>query len=376
MYGEIYDRKKKGRGSKHRQYRDKKEFDTEMFVSYNRVDGLALSAKFSHVDMDSILPTMEAEIGIGFASDRGRYKFLIEQTLFREKSIAVGGTFYRELASDDNWLISKDENTVLALLAREDYKDYYEAEGGTLYLKAAPSDHLTIKAGYSFYETNWLRSNRHLWSVFGGDKLFKQNYASWDTSIRPQAITEVDRSEIGTLFASVKYYSDSTRSISHKSNWYAALDFEYSQKGLNSDYDYQRYLLTIRRLQKINDQSIFTVRTVFGNSDGYLPIFKRFYLGGLGTLHGYSHKEMMGTRFWMANSEYRINFPKSEFGVAILWDVGQIANDRKLNSDIDIKQSIGFSLFFDDDFSISLAKRLDRSSDDSPKLYVRFSQIF
>lgn len=377
VYGEIYDRKKKGRGLKHRLFRGQKEFDLNENLVYNRVDGLALSAKVSHQDSDSLLPTLEAEIGIGFASDRGRYMFSIEQVLFREKAIAVGGNFYRQLLSDDDWLISRDENTAFALLAKEDYKDYYEAEGGSIYLKALPSNHVTLKTGYSFYESNWLPSNRHLWALFrGADKLFDPNYASWDTSIRPSAIAEVDTSEIGSIFASVNYYSDSTKSVSEKSNWHISADFEFSQTGLNSDFDYHRYILTVRRLQKINEQSTFTARTVFGNSDGYLPIFKRYHLGGLGTLHGYAHKEYIGTRFWMTNSEYRIDFPKSEFGVSLFWDMGQIADDTKLNSDVEIKQSLGLSIFFEDDFTISIAKRLDRTTNDSPKLYVRFSQIF
>lgn len=377
VYGEIYDHNKKGRALKHRLFRDKKDFDYDGYLSYNRVDGLALSAKIFHEDIDSLLPTLEAEIGIGFASDRGRYKFLLEQVLFREKAIAVGGTFYRQLLSDDDWLIGQDENTVFALFAKEDYKDYYEAEGGSLYLKASPSNHFTVKTGYSYYASNWLPSNRHLWAMFRGhDKLFDPNYASWDTSIRPQATAEVDTSETGSLFASLHYYSDSTKSVSDKSNWHIAANFEFSQKGLNSDFDYHRYIITVRRLQKINNQSIFTIRTVFGNSDGYLPIFKRFHLGGLSTLHGYSFKEYMGTRFWMTNSEYRIDFPNSGFGVSLFWDMGQIANDTKLNSDVEIKQSLGLSLFFEDDFTISIAKRLDRSYNDSPKLYVRFSQIF
>ncbi len=377
LYGEIYDRNKKGRGLKHRKTRDNRAFDFEPYFSYNRVDGAAISGKFYHHDIDSLLPTMEAEIGIGFASDRGRYKFMMEQVLFREKAIAIGGTFYRQLLSDDDWLIGKDENTVFALLAKEDYKDYYEAEGGSLYLKAMPSKHITFKGGYSYYESNWLASNRHLWSLLRGkDKLFDKNYDSWDSSIRTSAIAEVDTSDIGSLFASIHYYSDSTRSVSSKSNWHISGEFEFSQKGLNSDFDYHRYILSVQRFQEINEQSIFRVRTIFGNSDGYLPTFKRFHLGGLGTLHGYAFKELMGTRFWMMNSEYKIEFPKSEFGVSLFWDMGQIANDAQLNSDIEVKQSLGLSFFFEDDFTISIAKRLDRSTNDSPKLYVRFNQIF
>ncbi len=219
VYGEIYDREKKGRGLKHRRYRDKRDFNYDPYFSYNRVDGAAISLKAYHEDIDSLLPTLEAEIGIAFASDRGRYKFLIEQTLFREKSIAIGGTFYRELATEDDWLIGKDENSFFALMAKEDYKDYYEAEGGTLYMKARPSNHFSVKAGYSYYESNWLPSNRHLWAMLrGADKLFDKNYTSWDESLRSSAIAEVDTSAVGSLFGSLHYYSDSTQSETEQSN--------------------------------------------------------------------------------------------------------------------------------------------------------------
>ena len=377
VYGAVYDKQKKGRALKHRIYRDQSEFEFDPYFSYDRVDGAAFSFKVSHQDIDSILPTMEAEIGIGFASDRGRYKFLLEQTIFREHAIIAGGTFYRELSTDDDWLIEKNENTFFALLAKEDYRDYYETEGGSLYLKAVPSSHITLESGYSFYTSNWLPSNRHLWGLFrGSDALFDLNYNSWDMSQRDAAIVETDTSDIGSLYGMFHYYSDSTKSETDHSNWHITADIEISNKSLNSDFDYHRYILTARRLQKINDQSIFTVRTIFGNSDGYLPMFRRFYLGGLGSLHGYNHKEYIGTRFWMMNTEYRIDFPHSEFGVSAFWDMGQIANDTKLNSDIEIKQSIGLSIFFEDDFTLSVAKRLDRSTNDSPKLYLRFNQTF
>ncbi len=134
-------------------------------------------------------------------------------------------------------------------------------------------------------------------------------------------------------------------------------------------------MITVRRLQEINEQSTFTFRAVFGNSDGYLPVYKQFYLGGLSTLHGYAHKEFTGNRFWMTNSEYKIDFPKSEFGLSLFWDAGQISAGS-LDSDTEIKQSIGLSFFFEDDFTLTVAKRLDRSTNDSPKLYLRFNQIF
>ena len=377
VYGSVYDSKKKGRGLKLRRFRSQSGFAVDPYFSYDRVDGAALSIKASHEDIDSILPTMEAEIGIGFASDRGRYKFLLEQTLLHDYSISAGGTFYRELSTNDSWLMEQDENTFFSLMAKEDYRDYYETEGGSIYLKAVPSSHTSLETGYSYYESNWIPSHRHLWALLRGkDKLFDLNYDSWQDSYRDNAIAETDTSAIGSIYGIFHYYSDSTKSETEQSNWHITAEIEISNTNLNSDFDYHRYILTVRRLQEISRQSIFTVRTLFGNSDGYLPLYRRFYLGGLGSLHGYGFKEYMGTRFWMVNSEYRIDFPRSEFGVSAFWDIGQIANDTKLDSDVEIKQSIGFSIFFEDDFTLSVAKRLDRSTNDSPKLYLRFKQSF
>jgi len=115
------------------------------------------------------------------------------------------------------------------------------------------------------------------------------------------------------------------------------------------------------------------VKGTYGGSDGYLPMYKRFYLGGLGTLHGYRHKEYMGTRFWMVNTEYRLEFPRTDLAVSVSWDVGRIANDTRFQTSDDVKHSLGMSVSLGDDFKVTLAKRLDRSYDDDPKLYVRFA---
>ena len=79
----------------------------------------------------------------------------------------------------------------------------------------------------------------------------------------------------------------------------------------------------------------------------------------------------------MVNSEYRISFPASDLvGLSILYDIAQIANETKLSGDIEVSQDIGFALYFGDDFRISFANRLDRSSNDGPKIFVRFQQVF
>ena len=135
-------------------------------------------------------------------------------------------------------------------------------------------------------------------------------------------------------------------------------------------------MINIRRYQVINHYTTLMLRGVYGGSSGNLPYEKRFYIGGPGTLRGYDNKELIGTEFWMANSEYRLNFPGSSISLSVFWDVAQIANDVDLNSDVEVKNNIGISFYIDDNFNVSLAKRLDRSYDDNPMFYARFKHNF
>ncbi|UCG62800.1 MAG: BamA/TamA family outer membrane protein [Candidatus Zixiibacteriota bacterium] len=376
IYGEIYDVTKRRIRLRYRFVRDLTDWDFLDKITYDRVDGLSLYAGVAYRDSDSLLPSFSVRAGYGFNSERWRYHIGIEQTLIRQPSIVVGAGFQRRLVSEYEWLIGDAENTTFALLATEDFRDYYEAEGGYLCARTRPIENLTVEAGYRLEETHWLEARRHLWSLFGGNKLFPKNFNTVEDRFRAVGVAELDTTQNGTLYARTAYDTRDEDDPFDRTAWFATLDFEWSSNGLNSDFDYRRYVLAVRRYQKVHRRATVIVRAMFGGSDGYLPMYKRFFLGGLGTLQGYDHKEFMGTRFWMTNAEYRIQFPKVESAVSLFWDAGQIANDRKLDSSVEIKHDLGIALYFEDDFRISLAKRLDRSFDDNPIFYVRLDHVF
>jgi hypothetical protein len=376
VYGELYSATKYFSKRSRRFYRRDKNVTFSGSFIYNRVDGATPKLKVSFEDSDSLLPTLWAEAGYAFASSRWRTELGIEQMILRHRPLSVGGAYYRRLASEDDWLLDDAENSGFALLVKEDYKDYWEAEGGTAWVKFRPIKKLHLTARYRYEETNWRRSYRHLWSLFGGDKRFKRNFERVPEPYRTVAIPEIDTTANGAVSFDAEYDTRDQTDPFNRSAWHAVGNIEYSHPDLNSDFDYRRYTLMASRYQLVHRRSMVLVRAMFGGSDGYLPMYKRFYLGGLGTLRGYKHKEYMGSRFWMANAEYRIAFPKTDLAVSLIYDVGQIANDAKLDAGTDVKHSLGASLWIGDDFKVNLAKRLDRSYDDSPQLYVRFDHVF
>lgn len=376
VYGIVYTGTTEQKGRSRRFYRSINESSLSGTAYYNRVDGFTPLARFEYRDRDSLLPNVVAEVGYAFESKRSRLRFGVEQTLWREMPMAIGGVAYKELATEDEWLLSRNENNVYTLLVTEDFRDYYERTGGYLYYRVKPVEYLQIETGYRYDETRWFEAERDLWSLFGGDKKFPRNFHRVDPSIRDRGIAEIDTGTTAGLVIRGAFDTRDEKDPYDFSAWNLTGQIEWSDDKLSSDYDYRRYQFSAARYQEIHSRIMLISRLVVGASDGYLPMQKRYYMGGLGTLRGYKHKEFIGKRFWLANLEYRFRFPKSDFALGVLYDVGQISNDSPLNGDVEWKQSLGGALYIGDDFRVSLAQRLDGAEDKDLQVYARCEHSF
>jgi hypothetical protein len=376
VYGEVYSGKEGRTGRWHRFRRRGSEFSIDGHAYYNRVDGLMAGNKIRYRDADSLLPTVWAEAGYAFESSRWRFELGLEQVVLHSPVLGVGGSFYRRLASADDWLLSERENTVFAVVACEDFKDYYEAEGGTAWISLRPLEDLSFKGSYTYEETRWFDAQPNLWRIFGGDKKFRDNFSSVDSELREAGRMAIDSNDNAYVLLKLDYDTRNIDEPFDRSSWAATGILEWSHPDMSSGYDYRRYTLNVRRYQKFHRRIMLIVRGVFGGSEGDLPMQKLFYLGGLGTLHGYRHKEFMGSRFWMLNSEYRIDFPRSDLAASLSWDVGQVSADSHFGIEDEVRHSLGASLYFGNDLKLTVARRLDGAKDDDPKFYVRLAHVF
>lgn len=378
LYGEIYQFNKKGRRSISRYLQAGKEIKISGNMSYNRIDGFKPAATFGYNSIDSVYPALDLELGYAFASERLRFKAGLEKLILRDREFSVSSEYYQKLTSLDNYIMANTENSLFALLFNRDYKDFYEVKGGNIFGEIRLYDRLYYQTGFEFYEMTWLPAHRNLWSLFDNDELFDLNYSSLTDNERLAAAYESDGTKIGSWVHHLEFntMTDKSNPFSH-SYWDIKADHEWAVDMFNSDINYNRMQLTIKRYHKLSRNSSIHWRGITATSDGYLLYVKKYYLGGIGTLHGYDLKEFYGHHFLLSNFEYRQNIYTDQVALALGWDLGGIdIENQQLQKEFKFKHSLNVSFNIANQLKLIAAKRLDRSYDNDLKFYFRFAQNF
>ena len=378
IYGAIQSADTKNKfdfGQWRRWYRHDRTFSPMFSFNYNRVDGAAPLLGVQFRDEDSVLPEIKVYAGYAFASDRWRYHIGIEQTFFEKYPFTFGGSYYRKLASNDDLLISETENTIFALLATEDNKDYFEAEGGYGFARIKLFGKISYELGVLAEKYKWLNGHRNLWSLGGGSKRFSENFLSLEGPERALGQGEIEGRDITSLMQKIRLDTRKDEGLFEGSFWEGAAEIEWAPDKWNSDFVFSRYMFVVSRHQSLGMQSGLLLRGAYGGSDGYLPLQRKFFIGGLGTLYGYKQKEYMGTEFWLGDIEYGIEFPNSGMIGWLFYNVGQIGDGPGRLAEAEVKHALGVGLSFEEDIRINVSKRMDRS-EASPKFYVRLEHLF
>jgi len=207
----------------------------------------------------------------------------------------IGAEGYSLTDSKDQWLIGVHENTAAAILIHEDFRDYFQRNGYSAHVAYySQNDYLKteVKASYLVDKYASLGNNTE-WSLFGGDKLFRPNPPIDDGSMR-SVLTSVG----------ISTQSNSARG---PEGWSLYGSFEYGPRSLGGNFDFDQYVLDVRRFQPLSSYDNLNFRLRAGTSDGFLPVQKSYDLGGLGTLNGFPFKYVTGNRMILLNAEYIMN---------------------------------------------------------------------
>jgi len=107
----------------------------------------------------------------------------------------------------------------------------------------------------------------------------------------------------------------------------------------------------------------FDVRIIGAASEGTAPPYRRFYLGGVGTMPAYSLKEFEGNRVFLANFEYRVAVGGG-VQIAFFSDLGD-AWDQPGRRKFDLESDMGIGIESTDGFArLNLAHKLSEDDDD------------
>jgi hypothetical protein len=267
----------------------------ETFFRYNRVEGAYIGiAQVKRLYWHSkpwIVGT--GSLGYGFANRGWRYSLgLYLPFYFENQIVEIGGEGHRYTDSKDEWRFDRDENTMTAFFAREDFLDYFERSGFTVsaswYYRGDKNLNLRGTLGYAHDSYDNMRRVTN-WSVFGGGKTFRQNPLINDGNINSFIVSGA---------------AHTLPSLSDRSKgWDAQFFYESAGGAAKGDFDFTQLTVDVRRYQPLNEHLALNLRARFGFSDGDVPVQRQFELGGPGTLPGFRYKEFAAAQMGLINSE-------------------------------------------------------------------------
>ncbi len=332
---------------------------------YNRVDGIAPYFGFRFFENDTLIPEFTLYGGYGFASEQPRCFFGVEHSLSIPNELIFGGSIYKKLVSDDDWIISETNNTIYALTATEDYKNYYDAQGGNIYAGYYPLRNLFFKIGLNIEKHKWLSAHPELWSLTGSSKEFHSNYSNlegYEDSVRS---INGKKSETFKFFrAELNFKPPKEGNNWNSSYWAASMNLEWFPEGMNDGLEYNRLLIKGKRQQKLSKKFVMRSELTFGSASNRIPDYRKFSIGGMGTLPGYQRKEFTGTDFWLGNIELGFKAIKEEILLWLFYDAAVIDDEMTFLSDPEVLNSLGAGISLADYIRLYVARRFDCSEPD------------
>jgi hypothetical protein len=348
-------------------------------IHYNRVDGLYVQLGVDTNWKPPALLRFFAHGGYAFQGKAWRYEIGLERWLqLGPAHLTLGIRNYDLTHTEDEWLLPTVENSAAAFFFREDFMDYYRVTGTRFQLRADLFCFLNVELAYLLDEHESLKRNTN-WSLFGGDKKFRDNPSATEGSVHSLLF------RLG--------YDSRDDFMEPASGFLIEAVYEKAGEEFGGQLDFDRFLLDLRRYLYLTRYENIDFRFRLGSASGDVPDQKAFDLGGLGSLRGYKHKEFRDfDRMVLGNLEYRIGLgrlssrwmedhqiiPFYDFGLA--WasnDTGSLIAgfDQLKARRIKTSVGIGFSTGPGDRLRINVARRLD-DHDEPLVVTVRIHRIF
>ena len=272
-----------------------------------------------------------------FGADRPGYSLGVERSLGAPMRWYVGADVHDITDSDDRWRLSAVEQSLVALAFKNTFRDYYRRRGIQVHSALRSGAHHEVSAAWRRDRHEPL-TNATNYSFFRDDREFRANAEVLPGDVRSLVLGYSYDSrglEATSIAAAYQRHlaDDLFRGVrSQQFGWRADWTTEIAGHGFGGDREYRRHILNARAYVPLAPRQVVGGRIMLGDSDGPLPVERRFALGGVGTVHGYKFKEVAGERMALMNVEYRLDLSgdasteSSRSGLAALffYDAGRV----------------------------------------------------
>jgi hypothetical protein len=331
-------------------------------LSYDRVDGLQPGAGIGF-QRSAFTPRLEFWSGYGFASKAWQFRLDLRQRLLEGADVEAVGSVFRMTQTDDDSTVSRNENTVFAAVCGSDYRDYYGADGGELSVIYKYRERGVLTLRYRNVDYRQMDAHPNLWHLFRPNHDFEANF----TTLPDQAASRDFHGRSSSVAVELAIVPLEIGVHPLGFNGRLGLVAEIAGGLLGGKYDYERIMADACGWWDSGRWHHVKLRALYGAGRHNLPPNKLFYLGGLGTLPGYSQKSFSGSEAFLAQAEYQFNYWQNRFGDAALIlfaDFGRTASDIRFWNLGGSKADVGIGLQFADAIRIDAAKGLDRARRD------------
>ena len=352
-------------------YRQKKhKAGLALSARFNRVEGFTFLPDFKFSDRKGRIPSVEVNLAYAVTLKRWEYDFGIRHRIGKKMGPFFDIHMLQQAWSSDYWAFTELENTIAGLLFKEDYLDYYWRRGFSGTLGFFHKRGLDASVSYTAVKISNLERTAEK-AIFGGNKKFREN---WSTLLPDSADLQKVTGDLRELSMSSSYDTRDNKTSPHSG---ILTDIQWSQSVDSDPADFDYGVITAEAKGYIplaSDQTVM-IRALGGYSDDYLPLFRRFFIGGGGSLRGYDYKEYSGNRYILVNTDYVWQFYRSELGAGVFLDAGKAGYSGGEFRRNDLKTDVGVSLLVSDAFRLDLAQRLD-DLDKSPVAFGRLQFLF
>ena len=342
---------------------------------FNRVHGLILGGG-TGVSTREADAQIFGEVSNGLSSKIWNYQLEAEKTWFDRHALTIGGRVYQQTDANRYAGWSEGGEFLGAFFLGSTSLDYYQRKGYRTQVRGELTQSMNITLEFTDEDHEILFKSTD-WSLFSQNVPKRSNLRIDEGHLRSVTVGYNFHSLKAPARQMQRFRTVSMPGYRAKHGWRGNFSVEYTNKRLNSDFNFNLYHFTIVRYNQLLSNHNLDFRLEGAFSDGPLPRQRLLYLGGVGTLHGYDFKEFVGDNTLLFNVEYRVHFGKIRYidesegplGVVTAFlDTGYAwFNDENLRFNrFNTSVGVGVSLFLGDPsrvlgFEIARALRKERN---------------